>query len=147
MSAVCTVVGRVNERPEVRHSQRGSVWCGVRVTITKRIAWGNRKGETIQYGVRLKLFGDRAADFCNVVQAGDIVCATGEPQADAWMPKDADEPKATLELRVESWTVVAGNDRESGYDQRSPRRQPDRAPRGGGYSGGAMPDPEEKVPF
>jgi len=143
-----TAVGRVKDAPEVKTSQSGKPWASIWLECPKRLAFGARKGDVINLGCRLKLFGERAVDFCNRAKEGSVVAVTGEPQADAWMPRDAQEPRGTLEIRVETFSVISG-----GYE--AAHAPPARggysgAPKRQGYSGGdraAVTADDDSIPF
>ena len=149
-----TAIGRVKDRPEVRQSQGGKFWLSAWLECPKTLRFGRRKGETINAGCRLKLFGDRAVTFAEGVGAGAILAVTGEPRADAYQPQAGGEPRATLEIHVETWAVISPGEGRA-RSERAPRegraaRDDARRTDGGFTQGhGSASDGEtfEDVPF
>jgi len=137
-----TAIGRIKERPEVRQSSAGKFWLSAWLECPKVLRFGRRKGETINVGCRIKLFGDKAVTFAESVGAGAILAVTGEPRADAYQPQAGGEPRATLEIHAETWAVISPGEGRA-RTERAPREE--RAPRAA-RAPAVAPDYED-IPF
>ena len=139
-----TAIGRIKERPEVRQSSGGKFWLSAWLECPKTLRFGRRKGETVNVGCRIKLFGDRAVTFAESVGAGALVAVTGEPRADAYQPQAGGEPRATLELHAETWAVISPGESQPRTEQ-APRGE--RAPRAPAAPAPAAAIDFEDIPF
>lgn len=92
------VVGNVGKPPEMRYTADGTPVTSFSLASTRR--WNNADGSLGEDTTWFRVTAWRKlAETCNkYVHKGMRVLVEGAVKASAWMPKDSDEPRATLEL-------------------------------------------------
>lgn len=64
-----------------------------------------KKEEVVTY-YDVLIFGKRAEKALERVKKGDKVVVQGRPEAEAYLPKKSKEPKASVTVLADSWSVL-----------------------------------------
>lgn len=109
MYHVNTILGNVGREPELKTFPNGQMVTSVNVAVNE--TWtdretGERKEKTTWY--RLNIWGNSAHNAVVLIKKGSVIFATGTVEAKAYKGQDG-EPKASLEMRVNTWKLVGGN--------------------------------------
>lgn len=87
------IIGNVCHTPETRSTQSGSTVCSFTVAVNKR-----RNGEDITTYFRISAWNKLAETCQQYVAKGMKIMVEGEVSARAYMSRDTNEPRASLEL-------------------------------------------------
>lgn len=102
------IVGRLGKDPELRFTSGGQPVCSFSVATDR--TWTDAKGERQEKTTwfRVTAWG-KLAELCNQYLAkGRMVLVEGEIDASAWIPSDAQEPRASLELTARNVRFLGG---------------------------------------
>jgi single-strand DNA-binding protein len=136
----CAVVGNVGSDPEVRYTAEGKARLTFSVASNGRTRSASGEWQDVTEWIRCSIFGERAEKLSPYLVRGVRVFVDGRLEARPWLDR-SNQPRAGLELIVDSVEFVSSRERE---DQQE-RRQPVAA--GARYATGSDDAEFDGVPF
>jgi single-strand DNA-binding protein len=111
------ITGNLTNNAEVRTTPSGKTVCGFTVAVNH----GSRENPRTDY-FKCSIWGQRAeGKLPEYLKKGTKVLVEGIVGAEAYMPKEGNEPKAVLTLLVEELELLGGNGKSDQQEDRKPQ--------------------------
>jgi single-strand DNA-binding protein len=136
------VIGNLGSDPEVRYTASGMAVLSFNVASNGRTKTVSGEWQDSTEWIRCSIFGDRAEKLSVHLARGLRVFVDGRLESRPWIDR-TNNPRAGLELVVDSIEFVSSRERDEEQDQK--RRQPVAA--GARYATGSNDADLEEVPF
>jgi single-strand DNA-binding protein len=106
---ILTITGRIGQDPVLRYTP--SQKAVLNVNVATDVGFGDNK--KTQW-VTLTLWEKRAEGLAPHLAKGDMISASGEATARAWINKQSGEPQCIIEMNAQKVTLCGGGGGQSG---------------------------------
>lgn len=115
----CSIVGNIGSDPEIRYTAEGKPRLTFSVASNGRTRTPSGEWEDRTEWVRCAILGPRAESLSTYLTRGVRVYVDGKLEARPWIDR-SNQPRAGLELFVDTVEFVSSRERDDDQDRRQP---------------------------